>query len=66
VTVDRSGRLYLSFAYWANQLTAQEAESLGLANAPRYDCAKDRCFYIGGPDIEPRTLVSDDEGLTWH
>ena len=66
MTETESGRLYLSFDYVANQLTDEEAQMLGLAGEKKYDCRISRCFYRNVPEIEPRTLVSDDEGLTWH
>jgi hypothetical protein len=66
VTADRAGRLYLSIAYVANQLTVEEANLLHVANARTFDCRSDRCFYTGVPDLEPRTLISDDDGMTWR
>ncbi len=60
------GALYLSFAYFPNRLADDEAKALGLADAPRRDCAKDRCWYQDAPTLRPVTLVSTDDGATWR
>lgn len=66
VSESPSGRLYLHFAYWPNSLTLSEAMVLGL-DAPASDqCAQGRCWYANVPTLSPRTLISDDDGLTWR
>lgn len=60
------GKLYLSFAYYPNRLADDEAKALGLADAPRRNCAKERCWYQDAPTLRPVTLVSDDDGATWR
>lgn len=59
------GALYLSFAYYPNRLADDEARALGLADAPRRNCAKERCWYQDAPTLRPVTLVSTDDGATW-
>jgi hypothetical protein len=67
VTVDRNGVLYLHLRYYLNSLTADEAKSIGVAGTPTQSCdARGRCWYVNSPDLQPDTLVSRDDGLTWH
>lgn len=67
VTTDRNGVLYLHLRYYLNSLTADEAKSIGVTGTPTQSCdARGRCWYVNSPDLQPETLVSKDNGLTWH
>lgn len=66
VTADRTGRLYLNFAYYANNLSLAEASAAGVMGSPKKDCVNTRCWYINAPSAKPVTLVSVDSGLTWR
>lgn len=67
VTLDRNGRVYLNLRYYPNVLTPDEAEEAGVSTNARRNCReRDRCWYEGVPDFDPRTLVSNDGGLTWY
>jgi hypothetical protein len=64
--MDPKGKLYLNFRYFPNDLSEDEAGRLGIAGNARKDCAQSRCWYNSAPELEPRTLVSDDNGANWH
>lgn len=68
ISMAPDGRLTLSFAYFPNRLTSSEATALGLSTSDGVDCRPMdvRCWYPNSPTLAPRTIVSTDDGLTWH
>src|SRR5690606_18970445 len=69
VTEAPDGSLYLNFSYFPNKFTDMEAQALSLDMRKRRLCdnhSPQRCWYPDAPDLNPRTLVSRDDGLTWH
>jgi hypothetical protein len=65
VTTDNSGRLYLNFRFYVNDLTEDEANSLGIQDSAKASCRMDRCWYVNAPTGAPVTLRSSDNGSTW-
>ena len=67
VTQAPDGTLYLSFAFYPNQLTPAEATRFGLGPSSGTNCLPDtRCWFNDAPTLPGRTLVSRDDGATWN
>jgi hypothetical protein len=66
VTQDVVGNLYLHFAFFPNMLTEGEASALHLSKNDGTRCEGARCWFDNAPSLKQITLVSYDEGATWH
>ncbi|WP_298190300.1 hypothetical protein [Novosphingobium sp.] len=66
LTVDSLGQLYLNFRYYPNMLTRAEAAQEGLVGTETKDCGHGLCWYVTMRERGAVTLVSTDDGLTWH
>lgn len=67
VSLGVGGRLYLTYRRYANEFTGVEAKSLGLdlSRGTPGNCTG-RCWYNDSPTGPAQTLVSVDDGKSWH